>query len=159
MGFLKDRSPAGRKRVILVASTIFIAVGNTGALLLIARNMGVEILGTLGFLLSYVGLFFFVGDMAYGLSFEKVLEKGHPFKDCYSAYLVNKIKFTVVLGIVSGIMIGVYLYLLAPSSHTPVHPISMLTIMGYFLVVNAKSFCEPHQVGGGIKTDLEARLF
>ena len=61
--------------MILVASTILTAVGNTGALLLIAREMGVEILGALGFLLSYIGLFFFVGDLANGLAFSKVLSK------------------------------------------------------------------------------------
>lgn len=133
---MADRSPAGKKRIILVASTILTAVGNTGALLLIARNMGVEILGALGFMLAYVGLFFFLGDLAYGLAFVKVLDKGHPFKDCYSAYLMSKIKFTVALGVVSGIMIGVYVLLLAPETHTPIHPMSMFAILGYFLVVN-----------------------
>lgn len=103
---------------------------------MIARNMGIEILGSLGFMLAYVGLFFFVGDLANGLAFSKVMAKGFSFRDCYSAYLLNKIKLTVVLGAVSGLMIGLYVYFLAPEDHTVVHPMSMLIIMGYLLLAN-----------------------
>lgn len=136
MGFFQDRSPAGKKRVILMASTFVTAIANTIALLLIAREMGPAILGTLGFMLSLIGLFFFVGDMGNGLAFLKLLDKGHKFKECYSAYLLAKIKLTVILGIISGILIGIYVYLLSPSGDTPLHPLPMFLILGYFLLAN-----------------------
>jgi O-antigen/teichoic acid export membrane protein len=136
MGFFRDRSSAGKKRVILMASTFITAIANTIALLLIAREMGPEILGTLGFILSFIGLFFFVGDMGNGLTFLKLLDKGYKFKECYSAYLLAKIKLTVILGIISGILIAIYVYILSPSGDTPLHPLPMFLILGYFLLAN-----------------------
>jgi O-antigen/teichoic acid export membrane protein len=136
MGFFGDRTPAGKKKVILVAGTFITAIANTLALLLIAREMGPGILGSLGFMLSFIGLVFFVGDMGNTFAFTRLLDKGYGFRECYSGYILAKIKLTVVLGIVSGVLIGVYAYLLDPTEHTPVHPMSMVMILGYFLLAN-----------------------
>lgn len=118
------------------ASASASAIANTIALLLIARHMGSEILGALGFILAFMGTVFFVGDMGNTLAFTKAVEEGNKFRDCYSAFLREKVKLTLALGVASGILIGIYVYLLAPDNHQPFHHVSLFIIMGYFLVAN-----------------------
>jgi O-antigen/teichoic acid export membrane protein len=139
MGFLGEQLKAASGRPAMVASSFMTAIFNTVALLLIARNMGPEILGTLGFLLAFVGLFFFVGDMGNGLAFERVLAKGYKFSDCYRAFIMAKVKLTVTMTIIAGLMIALYIYILAPmkaATHTPLHPVSMILMLGYFITAN-----------------------
>ena len=136
MGSLKDKLQAGGGRPALIASSILTAIFNTGALLLIAREMGAELLGSLAFLLSFVGLFFFMGDMGNGLAFEKLLASGYKFRDVYKVFIGVKIKLTVQMAIASGLLIAVYVFLLAPGDYTALHPISFLIILGYFITAN-----------------------
>lgn len=121
---------------IFFASAFASAIANTIALLLIARHMGPEILGALGFILAFMGTVCFVGDMGNTLAFTRAVEEGHEFRDCYSVFLREKVKLTIALGVASGVMIGIYVYLLAPESHQPFHPVSLFIIMGYFLMAN-----------------------
>lgn len=132
----KARSSAGKMKAVVMAGTVLTAFFNTLALLLIAREMGADILGSLGLMLSFVGLFYVLGDMANGLAFSKVLDKGFDFRECYSAYLLAKLKFTVLFAVASSTMIIAYMYLLAPDFYTPLHPMSMFVIMGYFILAN-----------------------
>ncbi|MCK5639338.1 MAG: hypothetical protein KAJ19_01020, partial [Gammaproteobacteria bacterium] len=136
MGSLKDKLQAGGGRPALVVSSILTAIFNTGALLLIAREMNAELLGSLAFLLSFVGLFFFVGDMGNGLAFEKLLASGYKFKDVYSVFVNVKIKLTVQMVIASSLLIFVYIFLLTPEDYTALHPISFMIILGYFIAAN-----------------------
>ncbi len=136
MGLLKEKLQAAKGKPVLVASGILTAIFNTIALLLIAREMGAELLGTLGFLLSFVGLMYFIGDMGNGLAFEKLLANGYKFKDCFKVFTTIKIKLTFQLAIVSGLLIALYSYVLAPEGHTAMHPVSMFIILGYFIMAN-----------------------
>jgi O-antigen/teichoic acid export membrane protein len=136
MGSLGEKMKAASGRPAMVASSFMTAIFNTLALLLIARNMGPEILGTLGFLLAFMGLFFFVGDLGNGLAFERVLAKGYRFSDCYRAFIMAKIKLTVAMTVISGLMIALYFYVLAPATHTALHPVSMILMLGYFITAN-----------------------
>ena len=136
MGSLKDKLQAGGGRPALVVISILTAIFNTGALLLIAREMGAELLGSLAFLLSFVGLVFFVGDMGNGLAFEKLLADGYKFGDVYRVFIGVKIKLTIQMAIASGLLIAVYVFLLAPDSHTALHPVSLFIILGYFITAN-----------------------
>lgn len=129
-------SKPGRARFAVAASGFVSAVFNTVALLLIARDMGPEILGTLGFLLSFVGLLFFVGDMGNSLAFRRVLEKGYQFQACYRAYQAARLRMTAAMAVASAVLIAVYAYLLAPGGHTPLHPASLAVMLGYFVVLN-----------------------
>ncbi|MDO9537989.1 MAG: lipopolysaccharide biosynthesis protein [Thermoplasmata archaeon] len=139
MGFLGEKMKEARGRPIMVGSSFMTAIFNTVALLVIARNAGPEILGTLGFLIAYMGLFSFVGDLGNGLAFERVLAKGYKFSDCFRAFVMAKVKLTVTMGVVAGLMIALYIYLLAPESHTPLHPVSMFLMLGFFIMVNLAS--------------------
>ncbi len=136
MGSLKEKLQAGGGRPALVASSILTALFNTGALLLIAREMGAELLGSLAFLLSFVGVFFFMGDMGNNLAFENVLAKGYKFKDCFRVFIGVKLKLTIQMAIASGLLISVYVFLLAPGEYTALHPISFMIILGYFITAN-----------------------
>ncbi|MCK5309349.1 MAG: hypothetical protein KAJ64_01760 [Thermoplasmata archaeon] len=136
MGLLKEKIQAAKGKPVLVASGILTAIFNTIALLLIAREMGAELLGVLGFLLSFVGLLYFAGDMGNGLAFEKLLANGYKFKDCFRVFTIIKIKLTIQLAIASGLLIALYSYVLAPEGHTAIHPISMFIILGYFIMAN-----------------------
>ncbi len=136
MGELKEKMQVAKGRPMLVASSILTAIFNTGALLLIAREMGAELLGSLAFLLSFMGLFFFIGDMGNGLAFENVLAKGYKFRDCFRIFQFVKLKLTVIMVVLSGILIAAYIFLLAPEGYTPLHPISFLIILGYFIAAN-----------------------
>ncbi|MCK5397362.1 MAG: hypothetical protein KAJ33_03850, partial [Thermoplasmata archaeon] len=113
MGLLKEKIQAAKGKPVLVASGILTAIFNTIALLLIAREMGAELLGVLGFLLSFVGLLYFAGDMGNGLAFEKLLANGYKFKDCFRVFTIIKIKLTIQLAIASGLLIALYSYVLA----------------------------------------------
>lgn len=136
MGSLGEKMKTAGGRPALVVSSFLTAIFNTVALLLIARNMGPEILGTLGFLLAFVGLFFFVGDMGNGLAFERVLAKGYKFSECYRAFIMAKLKLTVSMTVIAGLMIALYIYVLAPATHTALHPVSMILMLGYFISAN-----------------------
>ena len=111
--------------------------------MLIAREMGAdvpgghaELLGSLAFLLTFMGIFFFMGDMGNNLAFENVLAKGYKFKDCFRVFQIVKIKLTVQMAIIGGLLIAVYVFLLAPEAHTAIHPVSMIIILGYFIAAN-----------------------
>lgn len=135
MGFLGEKSKHA-SRPAMGAVSFVTAILNTVALLLIARNMGPEILGTLGFLLSFLGLFFFIGDMGNGMAFENVLAKGHRFSECYRAYVYAKLKLIAAFIAVAAAMIALYVFLLAPATHTALHPVSMVMMLGYFITAN-----------------------
>jgi O-antigen/teichoic acid export membrane protein len=136
MGFFRDRLMSMTNRSRMGAASFLTAIFNTVALLLIARNMGPAILGTLGFLLSFMGLFFFVGDLGNTMAFEKVLARGYRFSDCYRAFMMAKLKLTVYMAVLGGILIALYMFVLEPAGHTPLHPVSMIIILGYFITIN-----------------------
>ena len=136
MGSLGDKMKASGGRPSMGAISFTTAILNTIALLLIARNMGPEILGTLGFILSFFGMLFFLGDMGNTMAFESVVAKGYRFSECYRAYVIAKLKLTVSMSAVFGIMIAIYTYALAPATHTALHPVSMILMLGYFLTAN-----------------------
>ena len=136
MGFLKEKLQAGGDRPALVVSSILTAIFNTGALLLIARQMGAELLGSLAFLLAFMGMFFFLGDMGNGLAFENLLRQGYRFRDVYRVFMGIKLKLTVQMAVISGLLIALYIYMLAPTGHTAIHPVSLFIILGYFIMAN-----------------------
>ena len=129
MGFLKEKLQAGGDRPALVVSSILTAIFNTGALLLIARQMGAELLGSLAFLLAFMGMFFFLGDMGNGLVFENLLRQGYRFRDVYRVFMGIKLKLTVQMAVISGLLIALYIYMLAPTGHTAIHPVSLFIIL------------------------------
>ncbi|MBA3044773.1 MAG: lipopolysaccharide biosynthesis protein [Candidatus Thermoplasmatota archaeon] len=136
MGFISEKMNEARGRPVMMGASFLTAIFNTVALLLIARKTNPEILGTLGFLLAFMGLFLFVGDLGNGLAFERLLARGFKFQDCFKAFIMAKVKLTVAMGVISGAMIAVYFYLLAPDGYTAVSPVSMALILGYFIMVN-----------------------
>ncbi len=136
MGSLSDKMKGAPGRPIIMGASFLTALFNTVALLAIARNAGPVMLGTLGFALAFMGLFMFVGDLGYGLAFERMLARGFQFSKCYRAFLVAKVKLTVSMAILSGVLIAVYSYFLAPEGHTALHPIALVMILGYFIMVN-----------------------
>ena len=162
MRFPGKGSPKARKRAMVMASGFASAIASTLALFLIAREMGAEILGSLGLMLSFLGLFSFVGDMGNALAFSRLVEEGHDFDDCYSGFFLAKVKLTIAQAVVSGVMIGVYLLFLAPQGHTPVHPMSMFLVMGYLLIFNIAQIwvmglgLEGREIGSELYEVLEA---
>lgn len=136
MGALGEKLKGLGSRPRMGAASFLTAVFNTVALLLIAREMNAEILGTLGFLLAFVGMFFFVGDMGNSLAFERLLARGCGFPECYRAFMTAKLKLTAVMIILAGIMMAVYEFLLAPATHTALHPVSLIIMLGYFITAN-----------------------
>jgi O-antigen/teichoic acid export membrane protein len=136
MGSLSEKMKGAPGRPVLMGASFLTALFNTVALLAIARNAGPEMLGTLGFALAFMGLFLFVGDLGYGFAFERLLARGFQFNKCYRAFLMAKVKLTVSMAILSGVLIAVYSYFLAPDGHTALHPIALVMILGYFIMVN-----------------------
>ncbi len=136
MGSLSDKMKSARGRPVAMGSSFVTAIFNTVALLAIARNAGPEMLGTLGFALSLIGLFLFIGDVGYGHAFERLLARGFSFHKCYRAFMMAKLRLTVSMAVVCGIMIATYTYFLAPEGHTALHPIVLIMILGYFVMVN-----------------------
>ena len=90
------------------------AIANTIALLYIARHLGPTILGAFAFVLSFMGLVAFFGDMGYAHAFSKAVEKGHRFSECYSAYRSAKLRLALLLIMVSDGIIMLYQFFLAP---------------------------------------------
>ena len=118
------------------AASFLTALFNTVALLLIAREMGNEVLGTLGFLLAFVGLFYFTGDLGNGLAFERLVARGCNFRQCYRSFAVAKAKLTVAMAVLAGLMIALYAYVLGPAKGTELHPVAMAIVLGYFITAN-----------------------
>jgi len=136
MGFLKEKMQAQGGRPTLVASSILTALFNTGALLLIAREMGAELLGSLAFLLSFIGLLYFISDLGNGLAFENLLASGHKFRDVFRVFMGVKIKLTILMTVASGLLVAAYVFLMAPEGHTALHPVSLFIILGYFITAS-----------------------
>jgi O-antigen/teichoic acid export membrane protein len=136
MGALVEKLRGTDNRFRMGATSFLTAVFNTVALLIIARQMGAETLGTLGFLLAFVGLFFFVGDMGHALAFERSLAKGHRFSECYKVFITAKLKLTVAMVVLAGMMVALYVLVLEPATGTDLHPVSMAIMLGYFVVMN-----------------------
>ena len=136
MGSLSEKLNGAKGKRVMMGSGFVTAIFNTVALLIIARNAGPTILGSLGFMLAYMGLFLFIGDLGYGLVFGRLLDRGFSFGRCYRAFLMAKVRLTLSMGLISGILIAVYAYALAPDSHTALHPVAMLMILGYYMMVN-----------------------
>jgi len=127
---------ANKKKIFIIASSFITAIFNTIVLLYIARNMGVEILGAFGFVISFVGLASFVGDLGYAHSFHLVLEKGYPFSRCFTAYRNARIRLTMLMIVVASVLVILYQFFLAPADYSHVHASHMVVFIGYLACVN-----------------------
>lgn len=125
-----------KHKLFMVSSSFLTAIFNTIALLYIARNLGTELLGAFSFIISFVGIFSFLGDMGYSHAFIRAVDKGFKFSECYTAYRLAKLRQSLLLVVITSGLIAAYHYFLAPEGYTPVHIASMVTILGYVVCIN-----------------------
>jgi len=65
--------------------------------LIIARNMGKEVLGIIGFALGFIGLFFSLGDLNLSAAHIKRISEGKDLGKCIGTYLFLKIILIVIM--------------------------------------------------------------
>ena len=155
----EKRSLMDKKKLFLVSSSFLTAIFNTIALLAIAKNMDITTLGALGFILSFIGMITFIGDMGYTHAFIRALDKGHSFARCYSVYRVAKLRMTFILVGVGAVLIIIWQMVLLnmdpnlgiyQGAH-PVHPASLALIVGFVASTNTAQIWITGHVARGKK--------
>ncbi|MCK4757588.1 MAG: polysaccharide biosynthesis C-terminal domain-containing protein [Thermoplasmata archaeon] len=127
-----DDKAVNKKKIFLIVSSFLIAIFNTVALLQIARNLGTEMLGALGFVLSFVGLFYFIGDMGNAFAFQTAVDRGFPLSRCYRHFMRTKLKLTLLLVVVSSLLLILFNSYLDDGSSRYLHVAVMIPMVGYF---------------------------
>jgi O-antigen/teichoic acid export membrane protein len=75
---------------------------------LIARHLGAEELGVLGFGLSFLGMFTFISNLGFDSSHNKRVSEGMDLKQCMGAYGTIKVGLTLLMAAFSLLWIQIY---------------------------------------------------
>ncbi|MCK5038025.1 MAG: polysaccharide biosynthesis C-terminal domain-containing protein [Thermoplasmata archaeon] len=129
----QEKAPRKGAKIWLIIGSFATAIFNTMALLFIARSLGVEMLGALAFLLSFVGSVVFIGDLGSVFALQATVDKGFSYARCYAHFRRTKLILTLLMTIVMGFLLVVYESYLTPVRSTVVIIAAMVPMMGYFV--------------------------
>ena len=86
-----------RKAALGVQLSIVSKAFNFVSLFLIARYMGVEAIGSIGYATAFVALINIVGDLGLSPAHWRIVSEGHDIKKCHSVLIILKLLLTVIM--------------------------------------------------------------
>jgi O-antigen/teichoic acid export membrane protein len=142
---MPDEGPRGGGNQRLMSSKAALAVANgvvgavlgTTALVFIAKNMGPEVMGVLGFAMATIGVLSFLSDFGVGSVHANHIRSGEDVAKCVGAYAIIKLVLLAVFSIVTLVLIELWargqLGGAAPSSHAILD--SMRAFLIYYVLM------------------------
>ncbi|MCK4717321.1 MAG: oligosaccharide flippase family protein [Thermoplasmata archaeon] len=123
-----------RKSFLVLANNIVSSVLGFVSLLFIAHYMGSEMLGMLGFSLSYLGLFSFLLNLGFDSAHVKRISEGKALDKCMGTYFVIKLVLMLITSIVA--LAAIALWRAGYSGEDGDFRLAvMLVILAYYLVL------------------------
>lgn len=97
-----------RKSILIVMNNVVGGVLGFVTLSIMARHLGADDLGVLGFGLSFLGMFTFISNLGFDPSHNKRVSEGMDRARCMGAYASIKLGLTLLMALISFIAIQVY---------------------------------------------------
>ena len=123
--------------------------------LFVARYMGTEAVGLIGFSLGLVGIFL-QSDFGFGLAHNKMISEGKDLGECIGAYIVIK---TILLTSAIGLMLGlVFIWekVLGLGYQDPIQQKMILIMLFYFVLFSLAQI--PIQTFGGLRQSAKQQM-
>jgi O-antigen/teichoic acid export membrane protein len=108
------RGSSGNKRLmspkaaLSVANGVLGAVLGTAALVFIAKNMGPEVMGVLGFAMASVGILSFLADFGVGSVHANLMRSGEDQAKCVGAYAIVKLVLLAIFSVSTLVLIELW---------------------------------------------------
>lgn len=99
-----------RKSLLILLNNVIGGVLGFITLAIIARELGADDLGILGFGLSFLGMFTFISNLGFDSAHNKRVSEGEDLGACMGAYITIKIILTLIMVAVSLFVIVIYSY-------------------------------------------------
>ena len=96
------------KAGVSVANSVLNAVLGTAALVFIAKNMGPEVMGVLGFSMAAIGMLSFLSDFGVGSIHRMNIKQGEDLGRCVGAYAVIKLALLAVFSVITLVTIEIW---------------------------------------------------
>ena len=103
---MSTKTGIGRKSVFIFMIKLIITIVSWVGVFFVARLMGSETWGMIGFAVGLGGMFF-QSDFGFGLAHNKKISEGKDVGQCLGAYIKIKLILTAVL--ILTLVIGIYL--------------------------------------------------
>ncbi len=96
------------RAVLSVANNVFGAVLGTAALVFIAKNMGPDMMGILGYTMASIGMLSFLSDFGTGSVHKMQIKSGEDLGKCVGAYAVIKLVLLAVFALAAYTLIELW---------------------------------------------------
>lgn len=125
------------KAAVSVLNSVLGAVLGTAALVFIAKNMGPDVLGVLGFAVASVGILSFLSDFGMGSVHANHIRSGEDMAKCVGAYALIKLVLLAVFSTATLLLIEFWHrgMLGGPTPSTPVVLDSMRAFLIYYVLL------------------------
>jgi O-antigen/teichoic acid export membrane protein len=125
------------KAAVSIMNGVFGAVLSTMALVFIAKRMGPDVMGVLGFSISGIGLLSFLSDFGAGSVHATQINRGEDLGKCVGAYALIKLVSLIIFAGVTLLLIELWAngYIDGAMEHTPTVTNSLLVFLVYFVLL------------------------
>lgn len=125
------------KAAISIMNGVFGAILSTMALVFIAKRMGPDVMGVLGFSISGIGLLSFLSDFGVGSVHASQMNRGGDVGKCVGAYAVIKMGFLLVFAGITLVLIELWArgFIDGSMARTPATHGSLLIFLTYFVLL------------------------
>ncbi len=152
---MEEESSVARKSTFIFAAKLAVTVFSWAGFLFIARFMGVEAVGTLGFALGFVGIFLQT-EFGFGPAHNKMISEGRDVGECIGAYAyIKAILMTLMITI---ILLGIFVWesVLGHGYEDPMVTDIIYVILLYYILFSLSKL--PIQTFGGLRKSVKQQV-
>jgi len=122
-----------RKSLLILLNNVIGGVLGFITLAIIARELGADDLGVLGFGLSFLGMFTFIANLGFDSAHNKRVSEGEDLGSCMGAYVTIKIILTLIMTAVALFVIVIYSYFFDGFSSSDEEAVVFILLAYYIL--------------------------
>ncbi len=150
-----ETSTIGRKTIFIFMIKMILTFVSWVGFFFVARYMGSEIWGMIGFALGLVGMFF-ASDFGFSLAHNKKVSEGKDVGECLGAYIRIKLVLTVIL--VGALLGGLYIWetVLGHGYQDPMITQVIFVILIYYVIFSITQI--PIHTFGGLRQSVKQQL-
>lgn len=144
-----------RKSTLILAVKLAVTVASSVAIFLVARYMGDDVLGMIGFATGLAGMFLLT-DFGFGFAHNKRISEGQDVGECIGAYL--RIKIIITICAVTALLAGLFIWeqvLGHGYENQNIKPVIYIIILYFVLFAFAQI---PIQTFGGLRQTAKQQL-
>ena len=125
------------KAAVSIMNGVFGAILSTMALVFIAKQMGPNVLGILGFSISGIGLLSFLSDFGVGSVHAAQINRGEDLGKCVGAYALIKLAFLLIFAAITLVIIELWYhgFIDGAMPRTPAMFDSLVIFLVYFVLL------------------------